>query len=138
MKLGEKLKVTDIKERMKLLIDGEVFYSTDEERIEFANFMFYVGGDIFDQVGEQYLNDNWYYPAKTYTINGVELIDERYVYGNVKKIKVVYISDPIRDDLYYAATFCDVYSGKCERSLVHRTKEAAIAHAKAMIRVEGE
>tara|TARA_R110000850_G_scaffold269167_3_gene401031 strand:- start:1415 stop:1852 length:438 start_codon:yes stop_codon:yes gene_type:complete len=143
IKLGKKLKVTDIKERMKLLIDGEVFYTVAGGKIEFEssnkNFMF--DEEHFCHVDDESLNDHWFCPAKTYTINGVELVDERFAGIDLESSRDGYISNPSCSEYYKEATYDKAYDKIAiellmTRNLVHRTKEAAIAHTQAMIKVQ--
>jgi hypothetical protein len=142
VKLGNKLEVTDIKERMKLLIDGEVFTDDSGFLIYYEDFGFCFDGPVFEDLNEKTALKNWYYPAKTYTINGVELVDERIDYVEAKKRSGIFVSDIENTSMYKylrAEETNDSYLvTMCIKSLVHFRKEAAIAHTKAMIRVEGE
>lgn len=142
MKLGKKLEVTDIKERLKLLIDGEVFYTKEGNKIEYMHERFTKGDSPFTvSIGcapeplKGIVHVDWYYPAKTYTINGVELVDERVLVDELFK-GPYFVPNLINRDMFVESNkpgFDPMIA--FSRGLVFRTKEAAIAHAKAMIQV---
>lgn len=148
MKLGKKLEVTDIKERLKMLIDGEVFLLKDGSHVFFDESDFEEGIHPFRNAlsGSNSCNASlamdlgWYYPANTYTINGVELEDNRLSYEEIVNINSVFISDPTFEDMVDVISIEGlserVVKHLCDNSLVHSDSEAAIAHTKAMVRVE--
>ena len=137
MKIGKKLEITDIKERLKLLIDGEVFYTDDGRKISMDNRATFMVNNSYIRDKVKVLREDWYYPAKTYKINGVELVDERVTDHPMSINPSYYIPAIFESDFYYS-----IYYGHRDfdealaRGLVFKTKEAAIAHAQAMIRVE--
>ena len=144
--LGKKLEVTDIKERMKLLIDGEVFYGNGDAKWYFDSTLHvdenpfrYSDCERWEPINKTWDSD-WYYPAKTYTINGVELVDERMTSSEFKELGEGYLCEAMDieggDHVSMASTLLFEMESACEKSLMHHTKEAAIAHTKAMIKVQ--
>lgn len=142
MKLGKKLEVTDKKERLKLLIDGEVFYTKLKSKIHYDDRKISEGLSPFRLKGQHLfgsLDVAWYYLVKTYTINGVELEDNRLSYEESCNSEFIYIASAGLNDYYKRDSISgwsvNAMERMCDRSLVHSTKESAIAHTKAMIKV---
>ena len=78
MKLGKKLDVTDVTVRLKLLIDGAEFYTNKGIKLWFDRDTYkFMCGKVFMHNDKSLVLDDWYYPPKEYTINGVTLTDER-------------------------------------------------------------
>tara|TARA_R110000851_G_scaffold187318_1_gene337171 strand:+ start:61264 stop:61698 length:435 start_codon:yes stop_codon:yes gene_type:complete len=142
MKLGKKLEATAAQKAL-LLEQGEVLnglngveYYYDETITSCFRARNSNGGSV--PIQREWLFD-WYYPAKTYTINGVELVDER--------VKIESILDYVGTGYFVSSIYqpigwhkttrerSDLNQYLCSISMVHYTKEAAIAHAKAMIKV---
>lgn len=69
-------------------------------------------------------------PPKTITVNGLE------VPAPLDKVKVgtvIYAASPASADLCIEVVYASWYSHYFERRIVHATREAAMAHAKAML-----
>ena len=127
----KKLETTDFKERLKRLIDGETFLCDQGGLIRFnpGTQTFMHGITTFYGVGDIVIFGDWYYPPKTYTINGIELEDNR-----VKRHATLgdyYMSSTEHRSMYKNVN-CPA-GHVIDRGLVHTTKESAIAHAKAMM-----
>ena len=144
-RLGDKLDVPDIKDRIKLLVDGQTFFSKDGRIIVMNDFRLTYGEYHFSEVRKCILLQDWYYPALTYTINGVELTDNRVTQIS-KNYKEYYVSDCLDKNYFsYANSTYANSNGNTskslerliKRSLLHNTKEAAVLHAKAIMRVSG-
>lgn len=145
MKLGKKLEVTDIKERLKLLIDGEVFLCLSDSVIKYDDsdtnpFRIITGqADISLFSSCNGMGQDWYYPAKTYIINGVELEDNRLSYEEAYNSVSFFVSSAISRNCSTKRAWSDFVSSDirdmCDSGLIHSTREAAIAHRNAMIKV---
>lgn len=139
-RLGDKLDVPDIKDRIKLLVDGQTFFSKDGRIIVMNDFRLTYGQYHFSEVRKCILLQNWYYPAPTYTINGVELTDNR-----IKEVKPNdkggYMADCCQSSYFthYRNTDNNIVYLKeiAKRNLLHKTQEAAVLHAKAIMKVSG-
>ena len=140
MKLGKKLEVSGDKEIIKLLVDGAVFYSQYGCDLVFRNNQVMYNTHFVASSTLDISDYDWYYPAKTYTINGVELVDERLSYEEAIKSKWVYFSSTMSVPLYENCHQPDMKSKEymqqlCDFNLVHSTQKAAILHTQSMIQV---
>lgn len=142
MKLGKKLDVTDIYKRLKLLIDGQQFNTVRGENIRFSesSYAFMLNTTQFSHLETSILCDDWYYPPKEYTINGVTLTDERVFPPALIEGQTYYVSATSHHNHAFGVEFLheeNLETMRCHaaESLLHYTEEAAIAHTNAMIMV---
>jgi hypothetical protein len=140
IKLGKKLDSTCISSRLTLLATGEVFYTKNIEEIKFNGYSLNINGWRVCGKKEYLLDQDWYYPAATYTINDVELVDERLSYEKAVKSECIYLSSTMSKRFHADCSNPDSQSKEylrhlCDFSLVHNTQEAAVLHTKAMMRV---
>ena len=147
MKLGDKLEVTDLQERLKLLIDGEVFYTSESWSILFSDRYLSKGESPFrvksKNVSEPAelltsLKQDWYYPAKTYKVGDTELTDTRVNSTNIHNYKSVFVIDLLESGLVVQHKSQDLRSARilllANRDLIHSTKEGGVAHGEALLK----
>lgn len=82
---------------------------------------------------EWYENHQYRRKPKTITVNGVEVPEP--IREELKNIERYYLAYPISEELYAEYYWTGAKPDKLwlEKGLIHSTKEAAIAHAKAML-----
>lgn len=100
----------------------------------------HVGGKWVDGVDYNpmsYPEYEWRVKPKTIKIGDMEVPEPLRVVP--EKDATYFIVEPMSDDLFYAATWgCDnIDIRHLSRGQCHATEEAAIAHAKALIKVSG-
>ena len=139
MKL-EKVNMTPGEKAMALEA-GEVFYTPDGS-LKFyrhkSSFLFIEADNVSPSKTPNWpivnWGDQWYRKAKTFECNGFELIDDRYEPGDVTSS--VFIAQPLDNDWYGIRRTHDTVVRHIERGIVHRAREGAIAHAKAMCGID--
>lgn len=72
-------------------------------------------------------------PPKTIMVNGFEVPAPL---DGVKLGTRVYIANPLATELCSAVMYCSWHAKYLDRKLLHTTKEAAVAHAKAMLSID--
>lgn len=140
MLLGKKLEVTDMKGRLKLLVDGQTFVTKTGEIIGIdSEYTFTYGDTYFYDVRKNILLGDWYHPTLNYLVNGVELPDLRVTdQDNLEIISEVYISSTehqngfkaLKDIAFYSKTYIKYV---LKNDLIHRSPEAAASHTSALI-----
>lgn len=135
MKLGKKLEVTSPAARAALLEAGEVFYSNAG-----LNKIYYhsKGSGSPFRIGDEPLtgswNDVWHCPAKTYTLHGVELVDERAGRAALNEaIGLMWMVDLSEPDGVVKVGMNAINDKHFERDLIHRNYKAGRAHAMALL-----